>query len=46
MKDSMELMRQRHSVRQYLDKKIPAEIRPQAPREKQEARPQHDCGGR
>jgi len=29
MKDSMELMRERHSVRQYLDKKIPAEIRAQ-----------------
>ena len=29
MKDSMELMRERHSVRQYLDKRIPAEIRAQ-----------------
>ena len=29
MKDSMELMRERHSVRQYLDKKIPVEIREQ-----------------
>lgn len=29
MKDSMELMKERHSVRQYLDKKIPADIREQ-----------------
>lgn len=29
MKDTMELMRERHSVRQYLDKKIPEEIREQ-----------------
>ena len=27
MKDSMELMRERHSVRQYLDKKIPENVR-------------------
>lgn len=29
MKDTMELIRERHSVRQYLDKKIPEEIREQ-----------------
>lgn len=29
MKDMMELIRERHSVRQYLDKKIPEDIRAQ-----------------